>query len=266
MFHQNHLQRNATSQKHLQHWPKQVQHRASLGTIILHPTLNLWKTLTLQGFCPIISVPAIMNHASETRIFPGALMPRGLIISALILLIITGCAHRELRLNEPNGADLFIMQGNKPVALAADGSLLYLKPEPFVFVTRFPKVNICLSSTPKDLEFVKAGIDTTREKRSCFFVWDFYAMDGNADYLILGGEGANSLNTDHGMRVMQERLYAFTVRSLFVAATRRHLKLSDVRKPIHAAIWIDRNWDLVIDDGEFRLIDLVFSSTTTPPL
>lgn len=193
-------------------------------------------------------------------------MQRTLIIQLLTLLILCGCAHHELLINEPKGADLFILQDNKPVPIAADGTLLYLKPEPFVIITRFPKVNVCISSTAQDLTFVKAGIDTTGENRSCFFVWHYYAMDSYADYLILGGEGANSLNTNHGLRMVQEDLFAFTVRNLFSNATRQSLKFSDIRNPLHAAIWIDKNRDMIINDGEYRLIDLVFSNSATQPL
>lgn len=193
-------------------------------------------------------------------------MSRVLIIPLLALLIFNGCAHRQLTLNCPKEADLLIVQNNKAVPFVADETLLILKPEPFAIFTRFLKVNVCLSFSADDLDFVGNGIDTTLEKRSCFYSWHSFAMDNNANYLIIGSEGASSLNADHGMRRFRANIYAFPVMSFYATAAKRFVKFSEIRRPIHAAIWIDKNSDQIIDEGEYRLIDLVFSNNPSSPI
>lgn len=178
----------------------------------------------------------------------------------IVMLLLVGCGHRQLKVNQPEGSDFFILQNNEPASLTAGRDILLLKPAPFTIVSRNPQMAVTLSDSTTPISFTEPGIDTAGEHRSPFYVWKAYPTDRRADYLIIG-EGHMLLSPDNGLRPVREGLYAFTVRQLYDAGRNRTLSLDTLNRPIKAVFWIDKNHDLVIDDNELRQLELVF---TTP--
>jgi hypothetical protein len=176
----------------------------------------------------------------------------------LAMLLLAGCGHRQLKVNEPEGSDFFVLQNNEPVPLTAEKDVLLLKPAPFTIVTRHTQLAVTLKEPPDPFPFLAPGIDTAAEPRSPFYVWRAYPADRRADYLVIGAEGHSLLTPDGGLRSVREGLYAYTVRDLFEAGSRRVIPLAGRRRPLKAAVWIDKNRDLIIDDNELRLLELVF--------
>ena len=181
----------------------------------------------------------------------------------LLVLLLSGCGHRQLKVNEPEGSDFFILQNNEPAALTAGKDILLLKPIPFTIVTRYPQVAVSLADPTESFSFVTPGIDTAGEHRSPFYVWKAYPTDRRADYLIIGGDGHMLLTPDNGLRPVREGLYAFTVREFYDAGSKRVRPLAGQNRPIKAAVWIDKNRNLIIDSNELRLLELVFTAPLT---
>jgi hypothetical protein len=188
-----------------------------------------------------------------------------LLLLLSLLLLLAGCGHRQLKVNEPEGSDLFILQNNEPVPLTAGKDIVLLKPIPFTIVTRHTQVALSLAESPFTFPFVATGIDTAAEQRSPFYVWRAYPKDRRADYLVIGPEGHTLLTPDNGLRPVREGLYAFTVQEFYDAVRQRPRRVADLKAPLKAAVWIDRNRDLVMDEGELRLLELVFTSPQTAP-
>jgi hypothetical protein len=183
-----------------------------------------------------------------------------LLLSLIILLFLAGCSLRQLKVNEPEGSDFFILQNNEPASLTAGKDILLLKPIPFTIVTRYPQVAVSLADPTETLSFVKPGIDTAGEHRSPFYVWRAFSTDRRADYLIIGGEGHMLLTAENGLRPVRDGLYAFTVREFYDAGRKRVVPLAGQNRPLKAAIWIDKNRNLIIDTDELRLLELVFTA------
>jgi hypothetical protein len=193
----------------------------------------------------------------------GAVTLARLLLLLWLLLLLAGCGHRQLKVNEPEGSDFFILQNNQPVAVSAATRVALLKSAPFTIVTRHASIALVLVESGEALSFVAPGIDAAAEHRSPFYVWRAYPADSRGTALVVGGEGANLLTPENGLRLVRERLYAYTVRELYDAGRRKFRPLSGQTAPLKAAVWIDKNGDLIMDANELGLLELVFTIPQT---
>lgn len=183
-------------------------------------------------------------------------MKSNMLLMGLLALIISACTPNRLVVNGEKGSDVLIRQGKAPVSVSGD--TIRLKPQPFDILSRYSILNICLSDRRENLANVKAGIDTVKDFSSCFNIAKFFAMDENADYLILDGDGANSLNDAHGMKRIPNGPFIFKVKKIYDAKKEKDLEVAQVKGPLYAAFWIDKSGDRIIDGGEYRIFTLLF--------
>ncbi|MBI1920052.1 MAG: hypothetical protein HYS23_03120 [Geobacter sp.] len=172
-----------------------------------------------------------------------------------MLLFLTGCVPRPFLLNSGKESDVVIMQDGKPAPTGADGAIL-LRRDAFEIRSRWSAVSVCVTRSVEDIGKIGVGIDTRREQGTCFNAKRSYSMGRDADYLVLG-DGFNALNTPHGMR-KTEWYYLFTVLAFHDSRSRKEMPLIQARGRYHAVLWVDRNGDMVLDGGEFLIIELVF--------
>ena len=172
----------------------------------------------------------------------------------LLTFLFTACAHKPLQVNSGSQVDVLIVQGGNSAVTDA-GGVLRLRGEPFEVRSRWSRVNVCISRSEADLGKVAAGVDTVREMGSCFNLGKSYAMEGDADYLVLG-DGVNALNEAHGMR-RNDRYFWFPVRSFYDEKSRKDVSLAKAKGRYYAAFWVDKNGDRRLDGGEFALLPLL---------
>lgn len=182
----------------------------------------------------------------------------GLLFIALCLF---ACAQPALQINRGPAGDVELIQGGGAVVPEADGALV-LRAEPFEIRSRWSRVNVCLSRTAAELGRITAGVDTLREAGTCFNLGKAYAMEANADYLLLGG-GFNALNDTHGMQ-QSNGYFRFPVRFFFDELSNADLPLSRAAGLYHAAFWVDKSNDRRLDPGEFALVRLRIVSEPAP--
>ncbi|MBI2355124.1 MAG: hypothetical protein HYV06_08860 [Deltaproteobacteria bacterium] len=178
----------------------------------------------------------------------------------LLTLLFAACAHAPLRFNSGQQDDVEIVQGGIPVACDADG-LLRLRSDQFEIRSRWPLVNVCISKSKADLGKISAGMNVWRDMGTCLNLGKSYAMDDNSDFLVVG-EGVNALNEEHGLQ-RSERYYWYLVRSLFDENSREQLSLAQADGRYYAVIWVDKNSDYNLDDGEFVLVTLLLERGLT---
>ena len=173
----------------------------------------------------------------------------------LLTLFLVACAHPSLQVNSGSRADIEIVQRGTAAVIDTDGALR-LWGEPFEIRSRWPQVHVCISRSREDLGNISAGVDTLRDPGSCFNIARSYAMEGDADYLVLGN-GANALNDAHGMR-RSDRDYWYRVRFLFDERSQEDVSLARLNELYFSAFWVDKSGDRRLDAGEFVLMPLRF--------
>ena len=176
----------------------------------------------------------------------------------LLTLFLAACAHPSLQVNSGSRADIEIVQRGSAAAIDAGGALR-LRGEPFEIRSRWPQVHVCISRSREDLGTIAAGVDTLRDAGSCFNIARSYAMEGDADYLVLG-DGASALNDAHGMR-HGNRDYWYRVRFLFDERSQENIPLTRLNAEYFSAFWIDKSNDRRLDAGEFVLVPLKFGDS-----
>lgn len=176
-------------------------------------------------------------------------------------LVLAACAHPALQVNRGPAGDVELIQGGGAVAPEADGTLV-LRAEPFEIRSRWPRVHVCFSRSEAGLGKIAVGVDTWRDEESCFRIGMAYAMEVEADYLVVG-DGVNVLNEAHGMR-RGDRYYWFPVRYLFDEKSRKDVAISQAPGEYFAAFWVDRNGDRRLDAGEFTLVPMMLEARPPP--
>jgi hypothetical protein len=186
-------------------------------------------------------------------------MPEFRLFFLIVTLFLSACAHPGLQVNRGPAGDVGLIQNGKAVMPEADGTLV-LHAEPFEIHSRWSRVNVCLTRSAAELGRVAAGVDTVREPATCFNLGKAYAMEANADYLVVG-EGFNALNDTHGMK-QGNGYFGFPVRFFYDERSRADLPLSRAAGLYHAAFWVDKSGDRRLDPGEYTLVRLRISPRT----
>lgn len=169
--------------------------------------------------------------------------------------MLAACVPKPFLLNSGRDSDVVIMQDGKPARFGADGSI-FLRRDVFEIRSRWSEVRVCVARSKEDIGKIDVGVDTRREQGTCFNARRSYSMGRDADYLVLG-DGFNALNAPHGMR-RTEWYYLFTVIAFHDSRSRKEIPLIQAKGRYHAALWVDRNGDQVLDAGEFLILQLVF--------
>jgi len=176
-------------------------------------------------------------------------------LAAALWLILTACVSKPFLLNIGRESDVVIMQDGIPARIGSDGAI-HLRRDAFEIRSRWSELKVCIGRSAADFGKLEAGVDTRREQAICFHAKKSYSMDKDADHLVLG-DGYNALNAPHGMR-RTEWYYLFTVIAFHDSRSRKEIPLVQAKGRYHAAFWVDRNEDLVLDAGEFMILQLVF--------
>lgn len=180
---------------------------------------------------------------------------RHVILLAVLSLLLSSCVPRQFLLNSGRESDIVIMQDGKQARIDADGTIR-LRRDVFEIRSRWSEVRVCVARSQEDIGKIETGIDTRREQGTCFNAKRSYSMGRDADYLVLG-DGFNALNALHGMR-KTEWYYLYTVLAFHDSRSRKEIPLIQAKGRYHAALWVDRNRDMVLDTGEFLILQIVF--------
>lgn len=143
----------------------------------------------------------------------------------------------------------FVQQTNVVLNKGTKGYYeINLKPEPFRLIFEGKELMVCVGLDEKLFERTKAGTDINADYSSDFYIFKYAAASPDADHLVLGNGGGNSLNGTHGAKPHTKTgFFHYTVRTLHVD---RKAEPIERFKQFFMALWLDKNKDQFIDKEE----------------
>ena len=192
---------------------------------------------------------------------------------SIALLFVTGCAstvvHENnvpssvqqtqssgLKINTAN-ADLIFSQSSHVVVEKNNNKLvLYFKSEAITISTPHDNIRLCLTKTENASLDIPLGTDVRRDITSCMAEQYQMSAANKANYLFVGDKLTNRISAKKQLQKLASGTYRYQIDHLkfydeSILEVKETQALANIEERLHGAIWIDKNHNHKLDQGEY---------------